>query len=65
MLEIGYQIDLDGDDLRDLAAFALSAEAQEGFSLDDVPEPMQRLFLDQPYMIDDLEDFYDRYQGKE
>lgn len=45
----GYRIDLTGQDLADLAAFAASEEVQDTFGLDDVPEEMQGGFLDQLY----------------
>ncbi|ADM09535.1 hypothetical protein PB2503_07389 [Parvularcula bermudensis HTCC2503] len=65
-LEIGYQIELDGEDLLHLAAFASDKEAQEAFSLDDVPPQMQALFLDKQYGFDEtMQDFYDRYRGEE
>lgn len=65
-LEIGYQIDLSGDELLHLAAFASDPSVQGQFSLDEVPVPMRELFLDEVYVItDDLEDFYERYEGEE
>jgi mono/diheme cytochrome c family protein len=45
----GYRIDLTGQDLADLAAFAASDEVQDGFGLGDVPEEMRGRFLDQLY----------------
>lgn len=61
-LEIGYQIDLSGEDIRHLAAFANDKATQENFTMDDVPEGLRDLFLDQIYMETDLED---RYRGEE
>ncbi|NNU17551.1 c-type cytochrome [Parvularcula sp. ZS-1/3] len=65
-LEIGYQIDLEGDELLHLAAFASDPQAQDTFTIDDVPLQMQELFLDEAYVLEeDLDDFYDRYRGEE
>lgn len=63
-LEIGYQIDLEGDELLHLAAFASDSAEQDAFTIDQVPPELRELFLDEIYM-DDLEDFYDRYEGEE
>jgi len=48
-IELGYQIELSGQELGNLAAFATTPAAQEGFSIDRVPEPMRDWLLDQPY----------------
>lgn len=61
-MEIGYQVDLTGQDVADLAAFAAAPEVQDTFSLADVPVPMQDLFLHELTMELDLED---RYRGEE
>ncbi len=61
-LEVGYQINLSGEDLAHLAAFGVSPDAQDSFTLEDVPEGLQTLFLDQIYMEDDLQD---RYRGED
>ncbi|MEM9988985.1 MAG: cytochrome c [Pseudomonadota bacterium] len=61
-LEIGYRIDLTGDDLRHLAAFGTSAAAQDDFTLNDVPVRMRDLFLSE---VDLEEDLADRYIGEE
>ena len=50
-LELGYQIDLAGEEIGDLAAFASSPEAQRGFSLRDVPDAMQSWIIDKPYWM--------------
>lgn len=59
---VGYQIDLTGEELRHLAAFANDPAAQDELSADDLPDGMERLFLDQFYIDEDLED---RYRGEE
>ncbi|GGY56163.1 c-type cytochrome [Parvularcula lutaonensis] len=59
---IGYQIDITGAELRDLAAFANDPKAQEALTEDEVPEDIREYFLDQFYIDDDLED---RYQDEE
>ena len=48
-LELGYQIHLDGGEIADIAAFAASSEAQRGFSIDEIPEPLQAWMIDEPY----------------
>ncbi len=39
--EFGYQIDMTGDEIADLAAFAASPDVQADFSEEDIPEVMQ------------------------
>ena len=48
-VELGYQILLTSQEMADLAAFAGDADAQSGFSLEEVPEPMRDWMLDEPY----------------
>ncbi|MEL7030546.1 MAG: hypothetical protein AAGL49_15375, partial [Pseudomonadota bacterium] len=48
-IELGYQIELSGQELGHLAAFATTPKAQETFSIDRIPEPMRDWLLDQPY----------------
>lgn len=50
-LELGYEIRLDGDEIADLAAFAYSAEAQRGFSMEEIPELLRPLIIDEPYWM--------------
>jgi mono/diheme cytochrome c family protein len=48
-IELGVPITLTGEDIADLAAFASIAEAQTGFSIDEVPEHMRQWILEEPY----------------
>ena len=50
-LELGYEIQLDGNEIADLAAFAYSTEAQRGFSMQEIPELLQPLMIDEPYWM--------------
>ena len=50
-LELGYEIQLDGSEIADLAAFAYSTEAQRGFSKEEIPELLQPLIIDEPYWM--------------
>ena len=48
-VELGYQILLTSQEMADLAAFSGDAAAQDGFSAEEVPEPMRDWMLDEPY----------------
>ncbi|MHA1600227.1 MAG: c-type cytochrome [Alphaproteobacteria bacterium] len=48
-IELGYQIELTGNEIGDLAAFASSPAAQEGFSIDEVPDLLKDWFIDEIY----------------
>ncbi len=48
-LELGYQIELTGNEIGDLAAFASDPAAQEGFSNDEVPDLLKDWFIDEVY----------------
>ena len=48
-VELGYQIELSGKDIADLAGFVGDRATQESFSIDDVPEPLRDWMLDIPY----------------
>jgi len=48
-IELGYVIELDGQDIADLAAFAASSEERLLLTLDSVPAAMQDWFLNSPY----------------
>ena len=48
-LELGYQIELSGDEIADLAAFAASAEAQRDFSMEEIPDAMRDWIIEKPY----------------
>ena len=50
-LELGYQIELSGEEIGHLAAFAASPEAQRRFSLQNVPDAMQSWIIDKPYWM--------------
>lgn len=49
--ELGYQIDLTGEEIGDLAAFAASPEAQRRLTMQAVPEAMQSWIVDKPYWM--------------
>ena len=44
--EFAYQIELEGDEIGDLAAFAYDLEAQKTFSKDDVPAEVEQWILE-------------------
>ena len=48
-MEMGYQIDLDGEELAHLAAFASDAEVQSRFSEKDIPEVIRDWMVDEVY----------------
>jgi cytochrome c len=48
-MELGYQIELSGDDLAHLAAFASNAEVQSRFSDKDIPEVIRDWMVDEVY----------------
>ena len=48
-IELGYQIELTGNEIGDIAAFASSPTAQEGFSIDEVPDLLKDWFIDEIY----------------
>ncbi len=50
-LELGYQIELTGEEIGHLAAFAASPEAQRGFSPKEIPDAMQSWIIDKPYWM--------------
>ena len=50
-LELGYQIELSGEEIGHLAAFAASPEAQRDFSLSDIPDTMKSWVIDKPYWM--------------
>lgn len=57
--EFGYQIELSGQDIADLAAFAESHDQQRDFSEDEIPEVMQGWSVDKTedrYLIESGED---------
>jgi cytochrome c len=54
-MELGYQIDLTGQELADLARFIHDAEAQRQFSETDVPELIRDWMVDEVYDELDIE----------
>ena len=53
-LELGYQIELTGEEIGHLAAFAASPEAQRDFSLREIPDAaIQSWIIDKPYWMGD------------
>jgi mono/diheme cytochrome c family protein len=48
-IELGYRIELTGNEIGDLAAFASDPAAQKGFSIDEVPDLLKDWFIDEPY----------------
>lgn len=64
-MEIGYQINLTGQKLADLTAFARDEEMQASFTMEDVPQDLQETILGEIIMEEDFlnpapeEDIYD------
>ena len=52
-VEVGYQIELDGQELADLAAFAYDGEEQKTFSDDEIPAMIKDWIVKEPYSIED------------
>ncbi|MAW79645.1 MAG: hypothetical protein CMI63_05360 [Parvularcula sp.] len=52
-VELGYVIELDAQDIADLAAFAASPEEQKLLTLDSVPADMRDWFIDAPHWRSD------------
>ena len=48
-MEMGYQIDLNGEELAHLAAFASNAQVQSRFSEKDIPEVIRDWMVDEVY----------------
>ena len=60
-VELGYVIELDAQDIADLAAFAASPEEQKLLTLESVPAGMRDWFLDVPHWrSDDWTDYLQR-----
>jgi len=55
-MELGYQIDLTGQELADLARFIHDAEAQRTFQQTDVPELIRDWMVDEVYDELDIEE---------
>jgi cytochrome c len=52
-IEIGYQIELEGDELGDLAAFIYGIEQQRTFSEDEIPDLIKEWIVEEPYSLPD------------
>lgn len=52
-LELGYQIELSGNEIADLAAFAASWEVQRNFSMEEIPDAMRDWIIEKPYWMGD------------
>jgi len=48
-IELGYRIELTGNEIGDLAAFASDPAAQSGFSIEEIPDLLKDWFIDEPY----------------
>ncbi len=48
-LELGYRVELTGNEIGDLAAFVADPAAQQGFSIAEVPDLLKDWFIDEPY----------------
>ena len=48
-IELGYRIELTGNEIGDLAAFASDPVAQQGFTIDEVPDLLKDWFIDETY----------------
>ncbi|WP_411816070.1 c-type cytochrome [Hyphococcus sp. DH-69] len=60
-VELGYVIELDGQDIADLAAFAASNEERLFLTLESIPVSMQEWFLNTPYWrSDDWSEYKER-----
>jgi len=51
-IELGYRIELTGSEIGDIAAFAADPAAQQGFSIDEVPDLLKDWFIDEVYWDD-------------
>jgi len=52
-IELGYQIDLDAQDIADLAAFAASADEQKLLTVDSLPEGFENWFINDRFWDND------------
>ena len=48
-MQLGYQIDLTGDELADIVSFLSNRAAQESFSEEDVPPEIRRWMMDEVF----------------
>jgi len=61
LTELGYQIGVTGNELRDLAGFASDLETQGTFSLDYIPANFRPWIIDAPHWQDD--DWPEPFEG--
>jgi mono/diheme cytochrome c family protein len=57
-IELGYVIELEGEDIADIAAFVASKDERGLLTLDSVSTEMRDWFINEPYWIDDEWDEY-------
>lgn len=55
-MELGYQIELTGEELTHITRFVFDAEAQKSFSQDDIPELIRDWMLDEIYEELEMQD---------
>ena len=56
-MELGYQIDLTGDELADIFGFVHDRQEQMRFSIDDVPDLIRDWMVDERYdLLQDQEE---------
>ena len=55
-MELGYQIELTGEELAHLASFAADADEQQDFSAEDIPELVRDWMVDEVYDKLDLDE---------
>ena len=53
-MEFGYEIELSGEEIADLAAFVATPDAQKGFSEDEIPELIRGWTVDEPFVEPEL-----------
>jgi hypothetical protein len=62
LVELGYQIDISGDELCDLATFASDPKAQSDFTLVGISDFLRSWMIDKPYWLDD--DWPERFRQR-
>lgn len=63
-MELGYRIELERDEIADLAGFVGDARAQEGFSKEEIPEVVQEWMVNQAWWKDRSINLGDMLPGK-
>lgn len=61
-MELGYRITLNGEDIRDLAAFASSVDEQEQFGIEEIPPTIRERIMGE---IDMSDTSGERFDGQE